>query len=180
MGQGHCVSVCVCVSEYLYLLHIEYQSKGPFVVCVIFLHMHSKQTCWVRAISRKKLWSLRYAVANTSSCVCSQHPTASRKEDPELPQTAAPPPKIFPLALKLHTCISPRLVPTQRVLPSSLQQREEIDSCPDSGSGSKYPTTVCVSAFQMYTEEPSAKATILWELQSRRLQSERVEDHKFC
>lgn len=48
-----------------------------------------------------------------------------------------------------------------------------MDSLPDSGS--KYPTIVHVSAFQMYTEEPSAKATVLLQLQSRRFESGREQ-----
>lgn len=84
------VSVCVCICVYLYLLHIEYQSEGIFL-CVIFLHMQSKQTCWVKAISRKHLWPLRHAVANTSSCACSQHPTASKKKTSSYHKPAASP-----------------------------------------------------------------------------------------
>lgn len=73
----------------------------------------------------------------------------------------------------LRTCISPRLVPTLRVLPSSLQHRDEMGSLPVSGS--KAPTIVHVSAFQMYTEEPSANATVLLQLQSRRFESKREQ-----
>lgn len=79
----------------------------------------------------------------------------------------------FQRGVKLRTCTSPRLVPMLRVLPSSLQHRDEMDSLPVGAS--KDPTFVHVSAFQMCTQQPSAKATVLLQLQSRRFESEREQ-----
>lgn len=39
-----------------------------------------KRTCWVSAVSRKRLWPLKSATADTSSCACIQHPTAWKKQ----------------------------------------------------------------------------------------------------
>lgn len=81
-----------------------------------------------------------------------------------LPLTQAPhttacmnqfPPSLFSFTLscRAFTCISPRLVPTQRVLPSLLQLRHEMDwvwwcTRAGCGLGCKYPTKAPVSEFQ--------------------------------
>lgn len=85
----------------------------------------------------------------------------------------------FPPALHLNTCISLRLVPMQRILPSPLQHTQEMDwvwqpddGCPDATVWSKWPTTLRVTEFQRYTDEPSANAITPSQLQSRRFVSE--------
>lgn len=130
-------------------------------------HTVTGPTCSVSFVSRKELQPQTSVTVEAWLSPRVRHPTATQSKtksrhlhimviqlDIEVCYTYSTC-HSFLSASHLYTWISLRLVPMQRILPSPLQHRQEMDrvgqsddDCPDGVAWSKWPTTHRVSEFQ--------------------------------